>query len=369
MHRSSRGKSRRKNRNRNRAVRTNPQITHRTTTPTNAAAAPAGHPQARQIANGRPQARTGRPPRTPAERSALNDFHLASYTRWLTHRGLRPNTISTYQGGLRRVAKWLEAQHQTTLLHATREQLAQWRDGLDGMTPRSIVSYIAHVHSFYRWAELEEVSTAPDPSRALIAPRVPRAIPRPISEADAEFAIDTAPERIRPWLILAGYAGLRACEIATLDREHVFDRADEPYMIVIGKGGKERVVHLSPYVLGELLAVMPRRGWLFLRRDGQAGHVPAHEVTRLCNEHLAACGMQETLHKLRHRFGTQVQRATKDIRVTQELLGHADPRTTAGYSAVSDPGLVRGVNAVQPKGRRLRSARRRPRGGQASADS
>ena len=72
---------------------------------------------------------------------------------------------------------------------------------------------------------------------------------------------------------------------------------------------------------------------MFRRHDGQSGPNTPHTVSRLSNEHLHACGLPATLHQLRHRFGTETYRYKRDLRMVQDLLGHADPATTAGYAA------------------------------------
>lgn len=65
------------------------------------------------------------------------------------------------------------------------------------------------------------------------------------------------------------------------------------------------------------------------------------------------CGFPETLHQLRHRFGTGTYHATRDLRVVQELMGHSSPVTTAGYAAFDNPDAVAAVQAL-PVPRRLR---------------
>lgn len=113
---------------------------------------------------------------------------------------------------------------------------------------------------------------------------------------------------------------------------------------------------MSSYVWTEIRVALPRRGWVYPRRDGRPGHISAGSVSQLCNAHLSACGLQETMHQLRHRFGTATYAATRDLRVVQELLGHGSPATTAIYTAHSNPDAVRAVNAIVPD-RRLRPVR------------
>jgi integrase len=181
-------------------------------------------------------------------------------------------------------------------------------------------------------------------------PRVGRRLPRPISEADLFTALRQAPPRIRPLLVLAAWAGLRAKEIARLRRQHVLDTARPPVLLVVHdatKGRSERIVPLSDFVLGELrLHGLPASGWMFSRHDGAPGPNTPHMISLLCNQHLHDCGIAATLHQLRHRFGTVAYAASHDLRMVQELLGHADPQTTALYTAYDQADAARVVQAL-----------------------
>lgn len=75
-------------------------------------------------------------------------------------------------------------------------------------------------------------------------------------------------------------------------------------------------------------------------------------VSQLSNAHLHGCGIRETLHQLRHRFGTLTYQATRDLRLVQELMGHADPASTAGYAAHCPSAGVAAVEALPVPGPR-----------------
>lgn len=154
---------------------------------------------------------------------------------------------------------------------------------------------------------------------------------------DLAVALDTAPDRVRPWLVLAAYAGLRACEISGLRACDLMWENEPPLLVVDqGKGGHARAVPMAPAVATEL-AGAPRSGWLFPRRDGTPGPSPPHLVSRLANQHLHGLGIAHTLHTLRHWFATETLRINGgDLRQTQELLGHQSPVSTAIYTWV-DP--------------------------------
>lgn len=266
---------------------------------------------------------------------AIRD-HLAH----LRLRGLSPRTIYQRNRALVRLTLVLPG----PLLTATEDDLDRWQHSLIRYSPRYRSSWITHVRGYYRWTvETARLLPPPGPHRVLVRPKLPRSLPHPISEDDLAVAIANAPERLRGMLVLAAFTGLRAAEIAALRREDVLDRADPPVLIATGKGNKQRAVPLSRYALGALQP-LPARGYVFGRRDGQGGPNAAWTVSHLCNRYLHSIGVTESLHSLRHRFGSQAYQLTRDIRLVQELLGHESPLTTAGYAAYSN---VRAAEMVE----------------------
>jgi integrase len=261
-----------------------------------------------------------------ASRSAVDD-----HTVWLGLRGIAPTTIYVRRRILARLADHLPA----GLLDATEADLYAWRRSLT-VAPDTASHYITNVRAFYAWCHVTDRLSG-NPAARIPSPKVSRRLPRPIGEDDLAEAFLTAPERVRPWLVLAACCGLRACEVAYLRRENVLDQLPQPSIHVVReatKGHRERVVPMSPFVLSELRrAGLPRRGWVFHRYDGRAGPNRPHTVSQLSNRHLHGCGIAATLHELRHRYGSICYQTTLDLRKVQERMGHADPATTAGYAA------------------------------------
>lgn len=181
---------------------------------------------------------------------------------------------------------------------------------------------------------------------------IPRGLPRPIGEQDLAMAIAAAVEPVRCWLTLAAYQGLRAGELAWLDRADVLDRVREPALRVRGKGGgTERLLPLGRTGLAALRAYgLPRSGPVF--RDPAGRSFSPRQVSQRCNRHLHAVGVQETLHQCRHRFAIEALAAvgTGNVRVVQELLGHASPATTAIYTWVAPVRAVEAVTALDQLG-------------------
>ena len=273
-------------------------------------------------------------------------FPLVAHLEYLRLCNHRPASLGQRAYTLRRIAKALEHEREDDLLAVTEDDLDRWQRTLADLSPRYRSASSTHARGFWRWALRSRLITA-DPSVVLAQVKVPRSLPHPMAQEDFDMAVNCAPERIRPWLVLAGYAGLRVGEIAGLERHHVHDRADPPVLHVIGKGGHERVVPMSERVRAELYAAgLPSRGFIFKRLDGLPGGVRPHMVSRLINTYLHELGIEETAHSCRHLFGTGMYRVSNDLRMCQEVMGHLSPSTTAGYVAWSAAAAVAAVRAL-----------------------
>lgn len=157
-------------------------------------------------------------------------------------------------------------------------------------------------------------------------------------------ALDLAPEPIRTWLALAAYGGLRCCEIAQLRGED-YVRGQGVLVIREEKGGDTGVVSVGP-VLAEILAAMPQSGWWFLRWDGVQEPIAPGQLSRHANRWLHSEGIRHTMHSGRHWYGTHLQRATGNLRITQECLRHKTPVSTAGYTFVGAGDVAQAVAAL-----------------------
>ena len=140
-------------------------------------------------------------------------------------------------------------------------------------------------------------------------------------------------DRLRAMVCLGAWAGLRCCEIAALSWADTYLDVAEPYVHVIGKGSKERIVPASPDLV-TVLSVLPlRRGPVIRRGDGQGGHNTPNAISKVGNRHLHRLGIPDTMHSLRHRFLTEMCREG-GLRQAQEAAGHASSATTSIYTKV-----------------------------------
>lgn len=258
------------------------------------------------------------------------DAHIAHLER----KNLRPETVYQRRRALARLAR------TCSVLDATTEQLVANLDARD-LSPQSRRTEIMHWAGFFAWAFSEGFINA-DPTLALERPKLPRRLPRPMSDEDKDRALALAPPPIKAMLHLAAYAGLRACEIAGLRAEHL-NWQDRMIHIEEAKGGQNATVPMSSLLVSALSQCdLPTSGWLFRKQSGKYGGyidepLKPYSVCSKCNEYLHSLGIESTLHTLRHWFGTNAYRASqRDLRLTQELLRHASPTTTAVYTFV-DP--------------------------------
>lgn len=269
---------------------------------------------------------------------------IADHLRYIDLLGQSDGSIYARARALHRMARVITG----PLTVASAADLLLWRKSLT-ITDDAVVHYISHAREFYRWL-VREGHREDNPADGLPVPKMRKRLPRPISDEDLAYAVATADERVRPWLILAAWCGLRAKEIALLKWECVLDTVEPPLILVAAdatKGHKERAIPLHPFAAAELATLAGRRtGFVFRRHDGLAGHNQPWLVSRLANTHLHECGSPATLHQLRHWFGTNTYRAKRDLRVVQELMGHESPNTTAGYAAFDRAEAVEAVNAL-----------------------
>ncbi len=256
---------------------------------------------------------------------------LEQYRADCEQRGVMPRSIVKLWSVLACVA---EDVHPTPLLDATAAQITAALDSRS-LVPRTRYGYLSALHGFYRWAIDQDLTTA-DPTSRIRRPKSPRHVPRPLPDADLRHALPQAPPDLKAMMLLGAYQGLRCQEIAGLTREDILEHNDPPVMIVTaGKGGHERVLPLHPDTMAALrVHGLPRAGHVFVE-PGTTRPIPPHRVSHRVGRYLRSVGVNGTAHQLRHWFATKVYAENQDLRVTQELLGHASPNTTTVYAAYS----------------------------------
>lgn len=276
--------------------------------------------------------------------SAEDAAVIAAHLRYIDLLGHSDGSIYARARALHRMARTITG----SLISASAADLLAWRRSLT-ITDDAVVHYVSHAREFYRWL-VREGRREDNPADDVPVPKLRKRLPRPIGDDDLAYAVASADARVRPWLILAAWCGLRAKEIALLKWECVLETSEPPLILVAHdatKGHTERAIPLHPFAAAELAALPGRRaGYVFRRHDGRPGPNQPWLVSQLANTHLHECGSPATLHQLRHWFGTNTYRAKRDLRVVQELMGHESPNTTAGYAAFDRAEAVEAVNAL-----------------------
>jgi integrase/recombinase XerD len=236
------------------------------------------------------------------------------------------------------------------------------------LAPRTLARRLSAIRQFYRFL-LTDAVRADDPTSGLDAPRLGRPLPKLLSEAEVARLIaaaaawpDAEGMRLRCLLELLYATGLRVSELVTLPLAAA--RRDPRFVLVRGKGGKERLVPLSPpsrSALADYLACraafLPEGGasrFLFPSR-GREGHLTRQRCGQLLKELALAADLDPARlspHVLRHAFASHLLDHGADLRSVQQMLGHADIATTQIYTHVQGDRLRQLVEAAHPLARR-----------------
>jgi integrase/recombinase XerD len=269
--------------------------------------------------------------------------------------GASANTIAAYRNDLEKAAEDLGA----SLGAASRDALATLGQKWAGLAASTVARRSSALRRFFRFL-VDDGLRADDPSAALPQPKLQRPLPRVLSEAHVESMFQAAGDkaasgeplalRNMALLELLYGSGLRASEVISLPRAAV--RPGQPFLILRGKGAKERLVPISSraeFAVKAWLDNVPASSpWLF---PGGKKHISRVRLFQLVREMAANAGIPPeriSPHVLRHAFATHLLSGGADLRVLQALLGHADIATTQIYTHVDAARLVKLVNERHP---------------------
>jgi len=287
-------------------------------------------------------------------------------------RGAAANTLEAYRRDLTHFAAALTASG-VTIEKARAEDLRAYVASLrdEGLAPASQARKLSSLRQLYRFLYLEG-HRGDDPSASLAGPRRARALPRVLSVDDVDHLLSLArtkcdepdlpqPEhlrRLRLWCLLELlYAtGLRVSELVALPASAA--RQDTRFLMVRGKGDKERLVPLNDAAKSAMAAYQGARQaaglaaarWLF-PSFGESGHLTRQHFARDLKELAVAAGLRAEAvspHVLRHAFASHLLQHGADLRAVQTLLGHADISTTQIYTHVLEDRLKNMVRDLHP---------------------
>ena len=295
---------------------------------------------------------------------------VEEYLSWLiVERGRAPNTLAAYRRDLRAYVAWLRG--RGIRLEGVRpaiveDYVAHLR--AMGRAPASVARGMVAVRSLHRFLA-EEGHSGADPAGDVDSPRVPAGLPKALTEAEIADLIaavagdDALARRDRAILEVLYGTGMRISELVGLSLGDV--DLHDGLVRVMGKGGRERVVPLAGMALAALEAWLAGEGrgslaperWarrgdaeaVFLNaRGGRLSRQGAWGVVR---RHARTVGLGDRLtpHVLRHSCATHMLDHGADIRVVQELLGHASVSTTQVYTLVSSERIRSVYESAHPR--------------------
>lgn len=298
-------------------------------------------------------------------------------------RGLSRHTLEAYRRDLLRYVRFLADRGMKDPIRAGEADIAGFLGHLSASEyapgrrymASSVARTLAAVRSFHRFL-VREGDTPADPAELVTRPRVPRNLPKPLTVDEMSALLEApgedGPAAIRDAAILETLygAGLRISELVALDVDDI--DLEEGSLRAFGKGSKERVVPLGRYAVKALkryltrsrpaMAAQRSRAALFLNQRG--GRLTRQGCTNIVKKMAKRAGLRKrvTPHMLRHSFATHLLEGGADVRVVQELLGHASVATTQVYTLVTGQMLREVYLTSHPRAHR--SARPKATGGQ-----
>ena len=268
--------------------------------------------------------------------------------------GASRNTISAYRNDLKAAADCLPS-----LAGASTESLQTLGGRWSDLAASTVARRAAALRRFYAFL-VDEGERSDDPSSALPKPKLERPLPKVLdtNQVEAMFssvegrAASGRPLALRNLAILELLygSGLRATELVSLTRGAV--RSGQPFLILKGKGSKERLVPISSRAIDAVdrwrETVPDSSPWLFPSGKTHLSRVRLYQIVREIAADAGIPPARISPHVLRHAFATHLLAGGADLRVLQSLLGHADIATTQIYTHVDTARLVELVNSRHP---------------------
>lgn len=302
---------------------------------------------------------------------------IVEMKRWLSHLGserrLSPKTLEAYERDVRQCLVFLSEHLGKKISLSVFSKLApadirafMAMRRADGVASRSLMRALAGLRSFAKFLEREGRGRV-GALAAVRAPKIGKTLPKPLSIDSARRVADAdlrAGEDREPWVLARDAAvmallygsGLRISEALGLKRREVPEPGRGDVLVVLGKGGKMRMVPVLQNVLAliaDYVAIcpydLPADGPIFV---GAKGGPLSPRIVQLAMARIrGALGLPDTAtpHALRHSFATHLLARGGDLRAIQELLGHASLSTTQIYTAVDTEQLLKAYRAAHPR--------------------
>jgi integrase/recombinase XerD len=281
-----------------------------------------------------------------------------------TERGLSENYQLSTRRSLEEFGKWMlpkKSELAEVKVEDLTSYLAHRKSG--GLAPASMKLIVVALKIFFRFLQMRKI-VKDDPAELLVLPRLTRYLPDTLNELEIGRLLETDmrsrayPLRDRAILELLYASGLRISELATSRLEHL--NLDDRFIRVVGKGGKTRLVPIgrraceaiNVYLASERPALVSKRtgSEIFLARHGR--RLTTQRIWQVVKEVAEIGGFTVNVypHLLRHSFATHLLSNGADLRIIQELLGHADISTTEVYTHVDQSRLKSIHRQFHPRG-------------------
>ena len=298
------------------------------------------------------------------------------YLRHVTiERGLSEHTVAAYRQDLGVYLAWLDARGVADVVEVTPALVADFAAERASAQPRPAASSLARLQSSVRGLHrflVREGIVETDPSAKLRPPKLPQRLPKALTIAQVEELLDAAGPapgedeaaepvalRDRALIELLYATGARVSEVVQLD---VDDLAHGEFVRVRGKGAKERIVPVGSFARAATDAYLTRARPEFARRGrgtprlflgARGGALSRQSAWAVIQQAASRAGLDAHVspHTLRHSFATHLLQGGADVRVVQELLGHASVATTQIYTHVSVDVLRDVYNGAHPRAR------------------
>lgn len=326
-------------------------------------------------------ARPGRPalprPETHATVERFTD-HLHS------ERGAAMNTVQAYDRDLVDATVFLREKRNVELPNATTDDIKAYlkdlstRDNTKGtktkpISKRTIARRISALRQYYRFIISEGVREN-DPTSDIESPKQTRSMPKTLTEEEVNHIMTVAAKpntadskRLVCLLELIYAAGLRVSELVGLPMSAI--SADRQFLVIEGKGGRERMVPLTDsaqkalqeYIdsrkkfVGDKQHIARTEKWLFPSKTSESGHLTRQRFAQLLKDLSAEAKMEDgkvSPHILRHAFATHLLKRGADLRAVQKMLGHADIATTQIYTHMVADDLQKTIEEKHPLAKR-----------------
>jgi integrase/recombinase XerD len=271
--------------------------------------------------------------------------------------GAAANTIAAYRSDLSLASEVLGGGLVQADAAALQRLAEEWR----ALAKSSVARKSAALRRFYAFL-VDEGHRADDPGAALPRPGTARPLPKVLSVGDVDALFAVIADRLaaamptRSDLRLAALiellygSGLRATELVSLPRNAI--HPDRPFLILKGKGGRERLVPISDRARAAVAAwrvhVAADSAWLFPSGKGHLTRVRLYQLVKALAAEAGIPPDRVSPHVLRHAFATHLLAGGADLRALQAMLGHADIATTEIYTHVDASRLVALVNTRHP---------------------